>query len=94
MISNDFMHVEGGVYVYTTEYPFMGVVANTWIIGIDILNKNLVWYEERKAQRELDKLRAAEEEKPNPANLAVLPHVTDEDTSPSEMNPDPENTGC
>jgi hypothetical protein len=100
MISNDFMHVEGGIYVYTTEYPFMGVIANTHAIGYEILQKNIVWYGERKVKRELDKLRAVEEEKPNPANLAIMPHVT-EDTSPSEMNPEADishymegNTGC
>lgn len=80
----DFMHTPEGVKVYTTEAPFMSVIADSYEIGKHIIEKNLVWLEERiAAEREAEMNKALGE-------VITLPTAKKEeyvDTAPSEYNP-------
>jgi hypothetical protein len=92
----DFVHTPEGVKVYTTTEPYMEVIAQTYEIGKSIIERNIIWLEERRVAQ------AEAEMKADLAEVVQIKTIDDkrlEDTAPSEIlntehYMDGNNQGC
>lgn len=78
----DFMHTPEGVKVYTTTEPYMEVIAITYEMGKAIIEKNIIWLEERRAAKAQAELEAALKEV---EIVQIKKMEPSEDTAPSEI---------